>query len=196
LDNRFIGKNGILVIDRQVVYPGERKARIDLLGLRRLESDRDFFTFVVIELKNKNNVEIGSVCSQTTRYIDLICRDEQTYERFRVTYEKVIYQKKKLGLLKNICCPIAPWEKIKQKNVLGLIVLDNFNIKGDLVENGLLARAIKNWNEAGDDYDLKLFLKTNVFDSTFFINRVQAETLLKEYKERNLPCASVIQQMQ
>jgi len=59
IDNRAIGKNGILIIDRQVVYPGSKKGRIDLLGLKRLNNGK--FTFVVLELKNKNNTDIANV---------------------------------------------------------------------------------------------------------------------------------------
>ena len=185
MDNRFIGKNGILVVDRQIVYPGNKGSRMDLLGLKRLNKNNNLFTFVILELKNKNNVGIGQVCSQTTRYIDLVYDNKEIYERFRATYQKIIDQKKKLRLLKSIDCQIAPWEKVSKKDILGLVVLDNFNVKGDLKKNGLLERAIKDWGCAGDNYNIKLFLKTNVFDSTFFMNKTSAERLLKKYKTCN-----------
>jgi len=185
MDNRFIGKNGILVIDRQIVYPGDKGSRMDLLGLKRLNKNNNLFTFVIMELKNKNNVGIGQVCSQTARYIDLVYDNKEIYEKFRATYQKVIDQKKKLRLLKRIDCQIAPWEKVSKKDILGLVVLDNFNIKGDLKKNGLLERAIKDWRCAGESYNIKFFLKTNVFDSTFFINKTSVERLLKKYKTCN-----------
>ena len=186
LDNRFIGKNGILVIDRQIVYPGIRESRVDLLGLKRLRKDSNLFTFVIIELKNKNNVEIAQVCSQTAKYIDLIYDNKKIYESFRSTYQNVVEQKKKLRLLRRIDCQIAPWDKISKKDILGLIVLDNFNIKGDLKKNGLLERAIKDWADAGESYNMKFFLKTNVFDSTFFIDKLQTKALLNNYRRCNL----------
>ncbi len=185
IDNRFIGKNGILVVDRQIVYPGIKDSRIDLLGLKRLGKDSNLFTFVIIELKNKNNIEIGRVCSQTARYIDLVYDKKEIYERFRVTYQKIIDQKKKLRILRKTDCQIAPWESISKKDVLGLVVLDNFNVKGDLRGNGLLERATKDWKKVGESYNIQFFLKTNVFDSTFFLNRIETEDILKKYKECN-----------
>lgn len=186
MDNRFIGKNGILAIDRQIIYPGKKDSRIDLLGLKRLGKDSNLFTFVIMELKNKNNIEIGQVCSQTARYIDLVYDKKETYERFRATYQKVVDQKNKLRLLKKIDCQIASWEKISKKDILGLVVLDNFNIKGDLKKNGLFERAINDWNRVGEGYNIQFFLKTNVFDSTFFMNKIDAENLLKKYQVCNL----------
>ena len=70
IDNRAIGNNGILIIDRQVVYPGSREGRLDLLGLKRLNAGK--FTFVVLELKNKNNSDIANVFTQLKRYIYLV----------------------------------------------------------------------------------------------------------------------------
>ena len=108
-DNRAIGKNGILIIDRQVIYPGDRH-RIDLLGLRRLSGTN--YTFSVIELKNKNNTEIGSVFSQSRNYIDTVF---ENYDSFMTTYTEVIRQKIELGMLKRIRCPIVPKNKIEKK---------------------------------------------------------------------------------
>lgn len=36
-----------------------------------------------------------------------------------------------------------------------------------------------------DDYNVKLFLKTNVLDSTFFIDYQKTDNLLKKYKKNN-----------
>ena len=185
IDNRSIGKNGILIIDRQVVYPGIPGSRIDLLGVRRLPKNNKLFTFTIVELKNKNNPEIGQVCSQTTRYIDLVYDNRKIYESFRATYQKVIDQKKKLRLLRKIDCQIAPWKNVSKKDILGLVVLDNFNIMGDLRKNGLLERAINDWKKIGKFHNIQFLLKTNVFDSTFFLNRFETENILKEYKRCN-----------
>ncbi|MGB6867218.1 MAG: hypothetical protein WBE11_16150 [Candidatus Aminicenantaceae bacterium] len=178
-DNRAIGKNGILIIDRQVVYPKSKEGRLDLLGLKRLKNGE--FTFVVLELKNKNNREISNVFTkQLKRYIDLVY---DKYEHFRTTYEEVLRQKIELGLLKRIECQIA--SEIPKSGIEGVVVLDNYNIKSDLKDDGLLQRAIKNWEKLGDKYTAKLFLKTNVLDSTFFMDHQRTANLIKKYKRNN-----------
>jgi len=180
-DNRAIGKNGILVIDRQIVYPGSKKGRLDLLGLKRLESGK--FTFVVLELKNKNNTDIANVFTeQVKRYIDLV---HDNYEHFRSTYEEVVKQKIELGLLRRISCNIAPKNEISKRDIEGIVVLDNYNIKSDLKDDGLLQRALKDWANLGDKYNAKLFLKTNVLDSTFFRDYQETADLLKRFKSNN-----------
>ncbi len=185
IDNRTIGKNGILIIDRQVVYPGRKKGRIDLLGLRRLNNGK--FTFVVLELKNKNNTDIANVFThQVKRYIDLVF-DE--YEDFKATYDLVLKQKIKLGLLKPIKCKkIASKNEISKRDVEAIVILDNYNIKSDLKDDGLLHRALEDWKELrklSDDYNAKLFLKTNILDSTFFMDYQKTANLLSKYKRLN-----------
>jgi len=180
-DNRAIGKNGILVIDRQVVYPGSKKGRLDLLGLKRLKNGK--FTFVVLELKNKNNSDIANVfTNQVKRYVDLV---HDKYEDFRSTYERVLKQKIKLGLLRRIECNIAPKNEISKRDIEGIVILDNYNIKSDLKDDGLLQRALKDWTNLGDKYTAKLFLKTNILDSTFFMDYQETANLVKKYKRNN-----------
>ncbi len=186
VDNRAIGKNGILVIDKQVVYPGIRGNRIDLLGVTRIPGKKGLFTFVVIELKNKNNPQIGEVFTQTKRYIDLIYDEKNIYEDFRATYMTVIRQKIALGLLKNVKCDIAPWDAISKQDILGVVILDNFNMRRDIQENGLMQRALHDWKQIPKAYNIMCFLKTNVLDSTFFLDRTKAEKTLTEYKRCNL----------
>lgn len=181
IDNRTIGKNGILIIDRQVVYPGSREGRLDLLGLKRLNNGK--FTFVVLELKNKNNTDIANVFTkQVKRYINLVY---DHYEDFRSTYEGVLKQKIKLRLLKRIECNIASKSEISKRDIEGVVILDNYNIKSDLKDDGLLHRALKDWAKLGDKYTAKLFLKTNVLDNTFFMDDLRTEFLLKKYKRCN-----------
>ncbi|MHA1920828.1 MAG: hypothetical protein ACTSWX_13855 [Promethearchaeota archaeon] len=182
IDNRSIGKNGILVIDRQVVYPRTREGRIDLLGLKRLNNGK--FTFVVLELKNKNNTDIAHVFTkQIKRYVNIVYNH---YGDFKETYEKVLKQKIDLGLLRRIRCEIASKNKISKRDIEGIAILDSYNIKSDLKDNGLLQRALKDWENLGDDYKAKLFLKTNVLDSTFFIDYQETIELVKEYRRNNL----------
>jgi hypothetical protein len=185
ISNRDIRKNGILIIDRQVVYPGQSESRIDLLGLKRLAKNENKLTFSVVELKNKNNPEIQKVFSQTKRYIDILYKRD-VYERFRLTYEQVLKQKVELGLLRSVSGKIAPFDEITKDDIKGVVVLDNYNIKSDFKNNGLLHRALRDWNEINKDYDIKLFLKTNVLDSTFFIGKEKTEETLRKYKECNL----------
>lgn len=177
IDNRDIGKNGILIIDRQVVYPGVR-GRIDLLGLRRLKSGK--FTFAIIELKNKNNPDIPKVFSQICNYIDLLAK-ESVYNDFAATYSRVLKQKIELRLLRKIKCDIAPFNQISKDDLEGVVVLDNYNIKSDIKGGCLLGRALDNW-ESYKEYNLKLFLKTNVLDNSFFIDRNKAVMTLKDYR--------------
>lgn len=183
-DNRTIGKNGVLVIDRQVAYPGTREGRIDLLGLKRLENGK--FTFVMLELKNKNNTDIANVFTkQVKRYIDLIY---DHYEHFRLTYDEVIKQKIKLRLLKRIKGNIASKDEISKSDIEGIVILDNYNIRSDLKDNGLLNRALKDWEKLrshSSEYNVKLFLKTNILDSTFFMDYQKTANLLKRYKRSN-----------
>jgi hypothetical protein len=184
IDNRAIGKNGILVIDRQVIYPGRRDCIIDLLGLRRIGKRKNKFTFSALELKNKNNPEIEQVFSQVKRYMDIIFHRER-YEDFRVTYQEILKQKVKLGLLRAINCEIVPWDELNRNDIEGIVILDNYNIKGDLREAGLLLRAIRDWRNVSDKYKVKMFLKTNVLDSTFFMSLEETDHMLKKYKSCN-----------
>lgn len=179
-DNRDIGKNGTLIIDRQVVFPGNRH-RLDLLGIRRI--DDSIFSFTVLELKNKNNIEIGSVFSQLRQYIDIVF---ENYDAFKKTYEKVIMQKMDLGLLRKRNCPIAPGNKISVKDIKGVVILDNYNIRSDLRQNGLLNRALDDWANQPDKYSFELYVKTNVLDNTFFRDYLGAKELLARYKANNI----------
>jgi len=181
IDNRAIKNNGILVIDRQVVYPRTREGRIDLLGLQRLNSGK--FTFVVLELKNKNNRDIAHVFTQQIkRYVNIVFNH---YEDFKATYDKVIKQKIKLRLLRRIKFEIASKNEISKKNIEGIAILDSYNIKSDLKDNGLLQRALRDWKNLGNDYSAKLFLKTNVLDSTFIMDYQDTVDLIEEYRGNN-----------
>jgi hypothetical protein len=90
--------------------------------------------------------------------------------------------------LKPIKCNIVSKAEISKSDIEGIVVLDNYNIKSDLKENGLLHRALKDWaklKELSDEYNTKLFLKTNVLDSTFFMDYQKTENLLAKYKRNN-----------
>jgi len=72
---------------------------------------------VVLELKNKNNSDIANVfTNQVKRYIDLV---HDKYEDFKSTYEEVLKQKIKLGLLRRIKCNIASKNEISKRDIEG-----------------------------------------------------------------------------
>lgn len=179
VDNRDIGKNGILIIDRQVVFP-KKKGKIDLLGIKRLTNEK--FTFSVLELKNKNNPDINRVFSQLRKYIDIVF---EKYDSFAKTYTNIINQKIKLRLLKRIKFQIADKSEISKNDIKGVVILDNFNIRTDLRQDGLLHRALRDWKGQESEYSFELFLKTNVLDNTFFLDYPRAEELLNEYVIKN-----------
>ena len=87
-----------------------------------------------------------------------------------------------MGLLKSIKCHIEQKDEISKKDIEGIVILDNYNIKGDLRAGGLLGRAVRDWSKVDSNYTTKLFLKTNVLDTAFFYNRNETERLLKKYK--------------
>ena len=117
------------------------------------------------------------------KYIDIVY---ENYESFRATYTKVIDQKMKLRLLIKRKCPIVPRERISKKDIKGVVILDNFNIRSDLKKNAqLLHRALNDWENQSDEYSFELFLKTNVLDSTFFHDYLGAEEILNRFMENN-----------
>ena len=78
--------------------------------------------------------------------------------------------------------------QISRKDILGVVILDNFNIKSDLQEDGLFHRALRDWRSQKPDYSFMLFLKTNVLDDTFFLNYHEAEERLNRFiaKDKSL----------
>lgn len=88
--------------------------------------------------------------------------------------------------MKRIECNIASKNEISKRDIEGIVILDNYDVKYDLKEDGLLQRALKDWEKLGDEYNAKLFLKTNVLDSTFFMDYQKSLNLLKKYKRKNL----------
>jgi len=49
-----------------------------------------------------------------------------------------------------------------------------------------MQRALKDWKNLGDKYRAKIFLKTNVLDSTFFMDYQETDNLVKKYQKNNL----------
>ena len=95
--------------------------RLDLLGLRRLESGR--YGFVVIEVKLGKNRELSeAVAEQLERYMRHI-RDEapQAYAR---CYEKTYAQKRHLGLITGVSMPDEI--EIDGSEVEGLVVVGGY----------------------------------------------------------------------
>lgn len=159
IDNRMADKPGdIVVIDRQVTHG---RARIDLLGLKKLDNGR--LSFVVIELKNKENKDIEEVFSQTTEYIDILWKH---YDEFQFTYKKVLEQKIELGLLDRKNKKEIAGKPLTKNEIEGIVVLDNYNLRSSRLRNALE----NDWSKIGNAYNIKLFLKTNTFNSNFLWN--------------------------
>ena len=109
----------------------------------------------------------------------------ENYEDFKSSYTKVLQQKIELEFLKPIECSIAPKAAISKKDIEGIAVLDNYDIKRELKDRGLVQRALKDWDSLGDEYNAKLFFKTNVLDPIFFMDYQIAANLIREYR-RNI----------
>jgi len=156
--NRGASKKGdVLVIDRQVTYEG---ARIDLLGLKKSSNGK--YAFVIIELKNRENKEINSVFTQTKDYINILW---DHYDDFQVTYNLILKQKIELGLLVNKNISEIGDRPANKKEIEGLVVLDNYNLRSSLLKSGL-----DDWSRIHGFYNIKLFLKTNTLNDNLCWN--------------------------
>ena len=105
-----------LLVDRQVT-DHDMHRRLDLLGLRRLESGR--YGFVVIEVKLGKNGELSEAVAQQLEHYVRHIRDEAP-EAYACCYEKTYAQRRRLGL------------------IAGLDMPDEIEIDGSVVE-GLVA---------------------------------------------------------
>ena len=163
IDNRIVNVSGdIVVIDRQVTHG---RARIDLLGLKKMTNGE--LSFVVIELKNKENKDIEKVFSQTKEYIDILW---EHYDEFQQTYEQILEQKIELGLLDRKNRKKITNKPSSKEEIEGVVVLDNYNLRSSRLKS-----AVENdWAKIGNAYNIKLFLKTNTFNDNFFWNYEEA----------------------
>lgn len=166
-DYRNVAQGGILIIDRQVSFKG---LRIDLLGVKKLNNNK--FTFVIIELKNKQNKEIEAVFSQTKDYLDILW---EYYDDFRDTYSLILNQKIQLRLLdRKNKGEIAEKSGLSRDKIEGIVILDNYNLLSNR-----LRKSLKDWKQVNKFHNIKLFLKTNTLDSRFFQSYEQAQKLFK-----------------
>ena len=109
-----------LLIDRQVTDHHMHR-RLDLLGLRRLESGR--YGFVVIEVKLGKNGELSeAVAEQLEHYVRHV-RDEAG-EAYARCYEKTSAQKRRLGLITGVSMPDEI--EIDGSEVEGLVVVGGY----------------------------------------------------------------------
>lgn len=96
------GSESWLIIDRQVIHPGLRRNRIDLLALKR-EQDGAFH-FHVVEVKMGNNPELREeVADQLERYLRLI---KQNLQEWKEGYLRTVKQMRILGLLPQLDCDL------------------------------------------------------------------------------------------
>lgn len=107
-----------LLIDRQV-QDKHMRSRLDLLGLRRLESGR--YGFVVIEVKLGKNAELSeAVAEQLQGYVEHIRSKAAAYEH---CYEKTYAQKRRLGLIDD---RMPEQIEIDGSQVEGLVVVGGY----------------------------------------------------------------------
>lgn len=111
-------REDLIVIDRQVSYPGLRDIRMDLLALRQVNSNN--YHFQILEVKLGNNPELsGAVAQQLERYKDHITKHLSDY---KACYEINFAQQKQLGLL-----PFVHHPAIKiTPDVDGLVVVGRY----------------------------------------------------------------------
>jgi len=109
-----------LLIDRQVTDHHMHR-RLDLLGLRRLESGR--YGFVVIEVKLGKNGELSEAVAEQLEYYVRHIRNEAP-EAYARCYEKTYAQKRRLGLIDG---PRMPDEiEIDGSEVEGIVVVGGY----------------------------------------------------------------------
>jgi hypothetical protein len=115
---------GFLLIDRQV-RDTHMKKRLDLLGLRRLESGR--YGFVVIEVKLGKNAELSeAAATQLQEYVDHIRKPEHA-EAYARCYEKTYEQKRQLRLIDGDDMPATI--EIDGSHVEGLVVVGGYTLQ-------------------------------------------------------------------
>ncbi|MBT3239640.1 MAG: hypothetical protein HON98_07420 [Chloroflexi bacterium] len=126
-----LGREDLIIIDRQITDKILRGKRLDLLALKQVEKGSNQFNFLVIEVKLGNNPELrGDVAGQVTGYKNHI---EEHFEDYRECYEIQYIQKKDMGLKGydmfdkvNIIKPIkgivvvASYSKIAKTSILEL----------------------------------------------------------------------------
>ena len=117
-DNR--GREDFIIIDRQIVFPGHKDVRMDLLALRQVEPGAKRYQFEIIEVKLGNNHDLrGNVAEQLDRYVQHVKTEHSAY---RACYEKQYKQKVDLGL---IYAP--PFEQIEiTEDVMGVLVVTGY----------------------------------------------------------------------
>lgn len=117
-DNR--GREDFIIIDRQVVFPGERGVRMDLLALRQVEPGANRYQFEIIEVKLGNNPDLrGNVAEQLDRYVQHVKAEHGAY---KACYEMQFKQKVALGLIYD-----PPFERIEiTEEVTGVLVVTGY----------------------------------------------------------------------
>lgn len=101
VEQQFINDNRdharLLFIDRQVVFPGGKNPRIDLLALQRDEKEENRYSFLVIELKMGNNAELAEKVGP--QLDQCIANVKENFIDYKDCYEKNYKQSRMLGLI-------------------------------------------------------------------------------------------------
>lgn len=115
-DNR--DRRDLIIIDRQITETSLRNKRLDLLGLKEVESGR--YGFLVIEVKLGNNKELkGDVVKQLHGYIEHIKRN---FDDWKKCYKRVYDQMRYLNLIDK-----GPSMMEIKKNIKGMILVGRYS---------------------------------------------------------------------
>lgn len=84
-----------IVVDRQIIHPGRRNDKLDLLVLAKTGKSEDFH-FHVMEVKLGNNSDLKDVAGQLGRYQELVAANVEGWKK---SYLKTVKQLRDLGFL-------------------------------------------------------------------------------------------------
>ena len=116
-----LGRENLILIDRQVTDSILRGKRMDLLALKQIEPGTNCYGFMVIEIKLGKNVELKKdVASQLDGYVRHI---KSHFAAYKKCYEQHYRQKKQLGLIET-----PNFEQIEiVEQIEGLVVVGGYS---------------------------------------------------------------------
>jgi hypothetical protein len=120
-----MGREDLIIIDRQITDYFLRGKRLDLLGLQQINPGENMYRFLALEVKLGKNLELKEkVASQLKGYQTHIQKYVDDYIR---CYQKQFEQKKSLGIIGDI-----PYDTIEIENeVQGWVVVGGYSKMAD-----------------------------------------------------------------
>ncbi|MFC1936459.1 hypothetical protein ACFLYP_02195 [Chloroflexota bacterium] len=129
-----LGREDLIIIDRQITDTKLRGKRLDLLALKQIKSGEREYHFLVLEVKLGNNPELKQdVANQLKGYLNHIKYYIGDYQQ---CYQTQFVQKKAMGVLKNVSYEtitiadqvkgmviVGGYSKIAQKSIKELKIL-------------------------------------------------------------------------